>query len=314
MEEITIYERYAEKEEKAITAARKIFAAKRPPPILPRIKSNVWKFIAGFTIMVIAGMIVSGVHTIPLFQKSVEAEEIFGISTRTLVGNAAFIMIEVGMIMLAISRIIHYTSMQKETWEQNNKQVSKFIQITLGLIFSVALLGNIYSTVKLGIDSNESESAAPVSMPMAGITTINNPQNATVEVEKEGIPLDKIVSLILFTLMGSAAPVVTVLSGEVIGKVLVSEGAKKDILMKRYNEDMEAWNQEFIADYRSHKGRGVWKIEVDNPTESTLLEIPEKAGEELKAIYIDKDRRQCPKCRKIMTKQSWTRHPCRVKF
>lgn len=308
METKSVYEVYADKEQSAITAARQIYTVKRPPPEKPKIKSNVWKFIGGFSVLVIAGMVVSGAHTIPLFQNSVKDGEIAGINIKDAVGIAAFTMIEVGMIMLALSRIVHYTSMQKETWEQNNKQVSLFIVASLGLIFSVALFANVYSTIKLGLEDSGAENSEPdpVSMPMAGITTVSAAESVVVK-DSEGITLDKVVSLLLFTLMGSAAPVVTLLSGEVIGKVMVSEGAKKDIADRRYKEDMEVWNNEFLEDYKARKGRGVWKIETEDVIEAKLLP-PEKP--KLTAIYIDKENRQCPTCQKIMKKQSWPNHPC----
>lgn len=309
MENKNVYQAYADKEELAIISARKIYTVKRPPPEKPKFKSNVIRFVLGFTVMILAGMVVSGAHTIPLFRDSVKDGEIIGINVKDAVSVAAFVLIETGMIMLAISRIVHYTSMQRETWEHNNKQVSRFIVVSLALIFSVALFANVYSTIKEGLENKSVEATpAPVSMPMAGITTVSAPP-AAVKTTTEGITLDKVVSIILFTLMGSSAPVVTVLSGEIIGKVMVSENAKKEAADRKYEADRDQWNNDFLEDYKAKKGRGVWKVEVEEAEAPKLIPPPPEKPI-LQAIYIDKELRQCPTCNKTMKKQSWANHPC----
>lgn len=312
MEQRNVYELYATKEENAINASRKIYEAKYPPPTKPKIQSNIWKFVAGFAVLLIASNIVSGAHTIPLFQRSISETILFGfISLKKVVGVSSFTMIEVGMVMLAISRIVHYTSMQRETWEHNNKQVSRFILVSIALIFGVALFANIYSTLTLSLENGQQ--TTNVNSQIATLTTVSitDPEN-----EQTG-GLERIASIILFTLMGSSAPVLTLLSGEVIGKVLVSENAKKDLKLKKWEEDTEAWNDAFLEDYRRRKGHGVWKVEIEEPIEQQFIPLnrPEKASsnalEPIKIRVDDKIKYECPSCHKVITRQAWSHHKCR---
>lgn len=319
-EEMSIYAKYADKEESAIQAARVIYLAKYPMPEKPKIQSNIWKFIAGFSILLIAATIVSGAHTIPLFQLSIAEYKVFGaISLKKIVGVSAFTMIEAGMVMLAISRIVHYTSTQRETWEHNNKQVSRFILVSLGLIFGVALFANIYSTLTLSVEHDQESAVDNVSSQAQAseITMVSNPVNTQNVTVQEKSTLATVASVLLFTLMGASAPVLTLLSGEVIGKVLVSENAKKELKLQKWEKDKDTWNEAFLEDYKNKKGRGIWKVEVDEPVKQDvlLLNRPEKVVSNalvpIKVKIDDKIKYECPACHKVITRQAWVNHKCR---
>lgn len=303
-------ERYAENEARIIASQRKVYEAQYPPPEKPVFTSSVKQLLIGFGIMLVAAMIVSGSHTIPQFQRSVSDYSILGIvSLKKIVGVSAFTMIEVGMVMLAYSRIKHYTSTQKETWEHNMKLVPRLILGAMVLVLAVALMGNVYSTLTYG---HETESQPVVTQPA---TTLASMRVSTEPAAMSSYKLPIVgvsPETLLFVLLGVSAPALTLLSGEVIGYVGTTEHAKQESKLKKWREDLAAYNEAFL-EWRTKQRRGVWRNEADMPPQQQYqtAERVEKAVKELQPIYIDKDRRKCPACEKTMHRASWTRHPCR---
>lgn len=314
--QLSIHEQYAEKEERAIHAQRRIYEAKFPPPVEPTISNNTKQLLIGFAIIFTAAVIVSGAHTIPLFQRSIPDYDMGIANLKNIVGIAAFVMIEVAMIILTYSRIKHYTSTQRESWEHSVKLISRFIIGATILVFVVALFANVYSTLTLS-HGNEAADTNTVES-LASIKTVNAVEQKPAAFLGMSFPgLSEIAEISLFVLMGASAPVLTLLSGEIIGYTITVENAKNESKIKKWRDEIQVYNQEFNDYYNSQKGRGIWKIEVEEsrPKEVMLLERSGKPEvNQLTPIKVQVDGKvkyECPRCRKVITRQAWQNHGCR---
>lgn len=316
--QLSVYEQYADLEEKAIASQRRIYEAKFPPPAEPRMTDRAKFVVTGFGIIFAAAVIVSGAHTIPLFQRSVPDYEIEGISLKNVVGIAAFVMIEMAMIILTYARITHYTSTQRDTWQRGVTLITRFIIAATVMVFVVALFANVYSTLTLSHDSSELNSQEPVSL--ASIKTVTTEPKPVAVLGFELPNASTFAEISLFVLMGASAPVLTLLCGEIIGHTLTVENATNDKKKEKHNEVMNAYNQAFNEYYESKKGKGVWKVgipqqEQSQPQPVKLLERPtEPVVNDLQPVKRQLDGKvkyECPACKKVITRQAWQNHKCR---
>lgn len=315
----SVYEQYADLEEKAIASQRRIYEAKFPPPAEPKMSDKAKYVITGFGIIFAAAVIVSGAHTIPLFQRSVPEYEIEGFSLKNLVGIAAFVMIEMAMIILTYSRITHYTSTQRDTWQRGVRLITRFIISATMMVFAVALFANIYSTLTLSHNPDGKESIQEPTA-IANLRTVGTEQKPAALLGIEIPDLPEIAEISLFVLMGASAPVLTLLSGEIIGHTLTVENATNEKRQEKHDEEMLKYNQAFNEYYEAKKGKGVWKVGVPQqqaapPQPVKLLERPEEPAvndlQPIKRQVDGKVKYECPACSKVITRQAWQNHKCR---
>lgn len=312
----SVYERYADDATSVLASMRRIFEAKFPPPQIPVISKRSKQIIAGFGVVCAAAIVVSGAHSIPLFQRSIENTDLFGlIGLKKVVGASAFIMIEMAMIFFAYVRITQYQATQRDSWEHSVKLISRFILFAMMLVFGVALFANVYSTLTMSYEPHVStELLEPEAIASIRTVSIKDAPPSFLGVE---LTFTGIAEAALFILMGASAPVLTLLSGEIIGYTITVENAKNERKMEKYRADMETWNASFNEYYEANKGRGVWRIEVGQqaPQGYALLDRRSKSvasNLQPNKLRLDgKTKYKCPVCDKVMTRQAWQNHPCR---
>lgn len=302
-----VYEGYANDEVAAYQAHRRIFEAKNPPPVKPDIRSgDTWLMLVFLNILYLAAVIVSAPHTIPLFLQSVPEYDLFGVlDIRYIVAVAAFVMIEIALLVLTFVRI-KQRARTRESWENGLTQVGKWLSGALILVFTVALFANIYSTLDL---SSEKEPAAPQTTALADLKLTS--QSSVVIEDGEGF-ISKYGRLTIFLLIGGAAPMLALLVGDVSAILWVTRQATHREQMTDYEQKYDIWNQSCITAYRPAKIR---TLSGTQPQPVKLIERPDKQETiDLMPTKLQVDGKvkyQCPSCNKVITRQAWQHHGCR---
>lgn len=263
--------------------------------------------LVGLNILYLAAVIVSAPHTIPLFLQSVDSFELFGLDVRYIVGGAAFTLIELALIILTFIRI-RMRSRTRDSWEGGLEGVNKWLKWSLILVFAVALCANVYSTLN---SSHEGDSPKVEPSNTLAEYRLTSTDVSIVDSSTAGW-LGSAARTAIFLMIGAAAPMLALFVGDMSAILWLQRSAKHKEEQVAHEQKMEAWQADCNAAYRPTKLRGVG-APSQQVQEYQQVDRPEKEAPVLKAIYIDKDHRQCPVCNKVMTRQSWQRHPCQFK-
>lgn len=259
MQNLSVYSDHADHEVAAFEAHRRIYSAKNPPPVKPDIKSgDTWLMLIGLNVLYLAAVIVSAPHTIPLFLESVPEYQLFGLfNVRYIVAVAAFVMIEIALLMLTYARI-KQRARRRETWEHGLESVNKWLSGALILVFVVALGANIYSTLDLSSESDETADAPTNQEQVTTLAEFKVNQAATVSMDetKEGF-VEQYGRLAIFLLIGASAPVLALLVGDVSAILWITRQATHREQLADYDRQYDEWNQGCIAAYRPGKLRGL---------------------------------------------------------
>lgn len=142
-----------ERELRVMQQYRVYYEARNPLPKRQVYVSNNRLIYAVVSALVIASVIVSAYHTIPIFV----GEELTVITF--IVGLAVFTMVELAVVSLTYINI-------KKSYElnpQKHRDVLKWLRAGLGLVFAVAVGANVYSTTRaVGFISGEVDLAISI--------------------------------------------------------------------------------------------------------------------------------------------------------
>lgn len=119
----------AERHAQAISAWRMIFEKQYPAPMRRVMQMDNRIQIATLLLVVVAAIIVSASHTVPVFMRG----------TGALTGVAAFIMLEFGLVALTYQR-----TREKTIRDGTNETSFKWITYAIGLTLLILLIGNVY--------------------------------------------------------------------------------------------------------------------------------------------------------------------------
>lgn len=131
MSEQNQYIEVAQKHTDAMEAWRMIYTKQFPPPERRIIQVDNRIQIGTLLLVVVAAIIVSASHTIPVFMRG----------TGAITGIAAFVMLEFGLVALTYQR-----TREKTLRDGSNESSFKWITGAIGLTLFILLVGNIYYT------------------------------------------------------------------------------------------------------------------------------------------------------------------------
>lgn len=133
MSDMINYDDFAVKHNAAFAAFQTIYEAKTPKPVKHAVDRSDWFVSVALMVMVIASVIVSGSRTV---------KEFSGADGVTFIGYAAFVMLEVTIVIFAF----YITRMR--AGNERMGEVVKLARIGVGLAFAVALVANVHATLK----------------------------------------------------------------------------------------------------------------------------------------------------------------------
>lgn len=207
-----------EVELRAMEQYRAYFQKRNPPPVRETFVANNWWTYGTMGSLVVASVIVSGYHTIPMF-----IGEGANLWIAIPVAIAIFWMLELGIINLMFMLV-------KKHYEKNpndKTDVSNWLKGGLALILIVCIGTNVYSeALKAGFVSHE-------------------------------------VSLAIRILMGLSAPIMALVSGEVLAITTVDGKVKQRELDEQYDIQMVEYQNKFLAEWDARKGRILSSIRVE---------------------------------------------------
>lgn len=231
-EQLQQYDEIVARHQAAYAAFKAVYTQKTPPPVREQVERDDALVIVALVVMVIASVIVSASHTIPVFTKSIYAD----IATLTflqtvvviVVALAAFAMLEVGIVALA------YVLVKDQFKRHPDRHVNVQVYIRAGLVlaFVVAVMANVYSVV-----------------------------GGTLDDEQKGYALWQGFQLLIDVLVGISAPVLAFISGDVLAMQGVAALQQRRAVETRYQVDLATWNENLNASWNAQKAR--WGVKVD---------------------------------------------------
>lgn len=234
----TDYQSIASQVNSAFKAYRDTYAETNPAPDLQKIArkyaTNNKTMYQLLGLLVVASMVVSGSHTVPVFADSLPTGT--PAFLKLLVSVAAFIAIEVAILVYAYQRV--------EKAHADNPDMSKDVQRLMGygliLAIAVALGANVYSVLK-------------PHMTGGGLKQIWD-----------------MVSIVVAVLVGISAPVLAFIAGELFGLMNVQARERKVFILKEYENAIEAWESELRDAWARDRAKWGAKVSVERPASVSL--------------------------------------------
>lgn len=249
---------------KAVDAAQRIYSAKNPPPIPPSLKRDLAAIghdvaiMIGLFIIMLASVIVSASHTIPLFVNSVNVGWEWA---RYVVGIATLIMCELGMILIA------YYLVKIKPEDYKAKDLRKLLQPTVVLLLVIMIAGNLFSTYEnyyMEKELNQNE-PSPTNASLVAYTT-------TAE-DFEPPILMRLAKGIITGLIGFSAPTIAFAVGEILAIVLVMAQAQTRTKQDNYNREYQEWQVKQANFVDATKGQWIIKIKKEMSLDRPLLAV-----------------------------------------
>ncbi len=237
----TDYDLIASQVNEAFQAYRNTYAQTNPPPDLQKVarkhvqSNKVMYRLLG--VLVVASVVVSGSHTVPVFADSLPTGTHPIIAL--IVSVAAFVAIEVAILVYAYQRV--------EKAHADNPNMSKDVQRLMGyglaLAISVALGANVYSVLKPHM--------------VGELTSI-----------WQG------VSIIVATLVGISAPVLAFIAGELFGLMNVEARERKNTVFNEHEQLTEAWEAGLRDAWARDRAKWGARVSVERPVSVVLPDAP----------------------------------------
>lgn len=207
----------AERHSHAIEVYRKIYAAEHPAPQRKiYAANNTWERIA-LTLLVAAAVVVSASHTVPVFVKG----------TGDVVGIAAFIMMELGLVFLKYKAT--HESFEKHPDKPHD--VSEVTHNTVKLTFVILLVANVYYTLgSVGLSHS-------------------------------------VIDLLAAFAIGISAPTLAYVCGGVLAVETVKTQLRQRALDREYTQEMADYNDSFLKWWQARRTKVVnMTVEKDAPS------------------------------------------------
>lgn len=242
-EQLQQYDEIVARHQAAYAAFKAVYTQKTPPPVREQVERDDALVIVALVVMVIASVIVSASHTIPVFTKSIYADittlNFLQTVVVIVVALAAFAMLEVGIVALA------YVLVKDQFKRHPDRHVNVQVYIRAGLVlaFVVAVMANVYSVV-----------------------------GGTLNDEQKGYVLWQGFQLVINVMVGISAPVLAFISGDVLAMQGVAALQQRRAVEMRYHADLNAWNENLNASWNAQKAR--WGVKVDVSVDRLPAEQP----------------------------------------
>jgi len=183
--------------------------------------------IGGTIVMVLAAMVVSGSRTIAEFGS---------------VGIFAFLMLELGSLILGIRRALTATNQERfNRW---------LVKLGLAVCFGVMLAGNLDATFK-DINKRNAESAGALSA--------------------DAIKVSDVVSTIIAIAIAVSAPTLTLIAGDLIGVEIVEISRQRAVVDNTHRSALDGWYERRNASWDAQKSRMGATFKISRPQQEAPI-------------------------------------------
>lgn len=253
-------------EDKAYKAFDHLYNLQNPEPKAPSLKRDhaelAHDWIVGIAIFLImlASVIVSAAHTIPLFVGSIDSDN-KGLTY--LIGGATLVMAELSLIIIAYYKI----------WLAPNKTKDEHIQnrltLSVALIIAILMGGNLYSSFENFFFADKAiESTQPVSATVSVAFT----EPATTETNSAE-KVFSIAKFIIAALVGITAPIQVYITGDVLAILLVKGQNKAQAKFNAYKQDLDRWQTKRKDQWDISKAQYLAKVKKELPVNRSLMSV-----------------------------------------
>jgi hypothetical protein len=225
----TIHEQVADQFTSAYEGFKRTYQTMNPPPefiVADEFKLG-WKQY-GMMVGIVASVIVSGSHTIPII---VGVNNVNAITV--LIGLSAFVMIEVMLIILAYSS----TEQQFKAHDDIRSRVKNFTRAGFYFVLFVAVAANIIYVIEHNMVI---------------------PQERLLLIAWQGI------RLIVYLAIGISAPVIAFITGEIIAVDVLEHRSRQNKLDKEWQTLMQEWQEALNRSWTSQRKKWGVDIQIDN--------------------------------------------------
>lgn len=224
MNEVTSnYDSIVTQYEAAFLAFRRTYELRTPPPVREIAPNSHWLLYASILTIVVASVIVSGSRTIPEFGGNA-------------VGVAAFIMLEVGMILYAYLRTrTDYDRAQHDSLKKRTNQA-------LQLAFAIAVIANVHHTAQAKLEG----------------LVIGD------------LVIGETVSLIIDLAIGFSAPALAFLAGDILGQQTAMRSHRQKQLDNEYGTAMSEWLEGLNTSWNGQKKK--WGADIQISSQPVFTE------------------------------------------
>jgi hypothetical protein len=180
-----------------------------------------WAF-GPFLIIAISGILLSALRTAPVF--AAIAEPLVGQSLAALEALLALIVIEVSIVVIRFINVLH----DAQDGRLDEARLRGWMSRGFYLAFAIALLANVYASI------------------------------SHVELFS---PLLPVADLLIATAVGISAPVLALVSGDILGAIVVRAARIRQQAHERHAAEIEQWEASRLLRWRAYRGRFAAKVD-----------------------------------------------------
>lgn len=231
MDELHVYDQYAERHQRAYNSFAQVYALEHPKPEKPKWFNGLPWMMIPFTAIVMAGIALSALRTAPVFQQIALATV-----SEALANAEAILAVVVIEIFLVLGRYA-YVLLNNQDGYDGVKSVKKWVQAGVATAFSIAVFANLYASV----------SHLPI------VQTIK-----------------PAIDLLIALLVGISAPLLAFISADILGITWArSERARSD-MKAQYQRSVDEWFAARENSWNVRKKDYGVKIKVENASVLSL--------------------------------------------
>lgn len=247
---------YIEIEEKALKGFNRLYELQNPPPIAPNTTKSIplqeRLVIGALAVIMLASIIVSAAHTIPMFTSTVNFAGNWQ-KLEYLVGISTLIMVEMAMIVFSYFRI-KVNPKEVETSEIKNKALA-----AIGIAAIIATSANVYS-----VFDNFYFSASDTLEETTPISDTSRPVSfSEVSTVKDTNPIMDGAKIAISVLIGFGAPLQAFVAGDILGVLLVMVQSQASRDYKTYEQRLAGWNIARDEKWNNVKASYILKVKKD---------------------------------------------------
>lgn len=231
MDELHVYDQYAERHQRAYNSFTQVYALEHPKPEKPKWYQGLPFMMIPFTAIVLAGVALSALRTAPVFQQI--ALETVAESLATAEAVLAVVVIEIFLVLGRYAFVL----MTTEDGYDSAGSVKKWMRAGFWTAFSIAVFANLYASV----------SHLPIVL-----------------------PIKPAIDLVIALLVGISAPLLAFISADILGIAWARSEQKRASIRVDYQRSIDDWFAARENSWNVRKKDYGVKIKVENASVLSL--------------------------------------------
>lgn len=228
--------------EAAYKAFRAGYEVMKPPPQMAEVNRSFFGFKqVGMLLALIGSVIVSASHTVPVFLGISSITEINIASAEFVIAVAVFVMIEMAVVTFA------YSATESEANVEAAHHVKRITRWGMWFIVTIMILGNVYYVLSSNVE-------IPTEGWLAGVWAFTR--------------------LTIFLLIGTSAPVVAFMTGDILAIDVIKHRAKSKRAELDYSQAYNEWLEGLQASWNAQKRRWGGNVDIQITTPRSVVHSP----------------------------------------